>query len=282
MMIDLPPPVAEIAVPAPRVAQMGRDGAGRPTISAMINGKGPFDIVVDTAAQTTVLMPAAVSELGLQPLDGGMVVNGAVGSAQASFYPIDEFNTDLFKLDSVAMLALPNAATTRAKAIIGVDEFAQGKLVFDRSKTQVRFEASAPGAPGYVTVKGRVDDSGLLHVPLKVEGVEIEALVDSGAGETIANLATLKALGWADDDARLKAGGQIRGATLNMAAARIGEVALQVGPIRMQNVPMVFSDIGGDRPSIILGSNLLNLFLAYAVDFPRAELQIGTPKIAQP
>ena len=37
------------------------------------------------------------------------------------------------------------------------------------------------------------------------------------------------------------------------------------------------SDDGAPTPSVILGSDLLNLFPGYAVDFPRRELQIKLP-----
>ncbi len=39
----------------------------------------------------------------------------------------------------------------------------------------------------------------------------------------------------------------------------------------------MIADDGAPTPSLILGNDLLNLFPGYAVDFPRAELQINLP-----
>lgn len=104
--------VAE-AVASQTVAVLTRDTRGRPTMEAEINGKGPFRMVVDTAAQTSLVTPTLVDELGL-PAIGEMGIGGVAGQQQARIYGVDWFKTSLFDITDVGMLALPNATVTEA------------------------------------------------------------------------------------------------------------------------------------------------------------------------
>jgi predicted aspartyl protease len=151
--------------------------------------------------------------------------------------------------------------------------------MFDRTGQKVRFMPSAPAGDGHVTIKGEAN-GGLLTVPVKLNGVAMKALIDTGAGITLANPAALKALGWDAKDPRLSDAGQIHGATADGADVRKGEVeTLNIGPMTMHKVPMYFSTAatGDQEPSIILGVDLLDQLDAYALDFPRGELQIRMP-----
>ncbi len=258
---------------------MGVDSGGRPTMDVQVNGQGPFKMVVDTAAQTSLLSQRLVDALKLQPLDEQMTVRGAVSAQVASIYPVEELRSGLFHEQQLGMLALPSGNATSADGIIGMERFTGGKLVFRPARRELALSPSAAVSEGYVAVVGKRDDGGLLHVPMRLGGATAMALVDTGAGPTVANLQTLDAMGWQRDDPRLKAAGTIRGATEAMIPAWIAEVdAVSIGPVTFRNVPVVFADTGPETaPAVILGANLLGLLQGFAVDFPRAELQVEVP-----
>lgn len=281
------PPGASAARPdaalTPRSTALRQDRAGRPVISTLFNGRGPFDMVVDTGAQATVIAPALARELKLEPLPGESIsVVGVSGSAQVALYPVDELRTDLFVSRFEALPGLPNASSTDARGILGMAPFSAGKLSFDHREGRLGFSASSPASPGSVALKGRLEDNGLLHVPLSIDGVVFDALVDTGASATVINWAAMAMLGWQRDDPRLKAAGGIRGATqsaTSVLSTRLDKV--QIGPARLSNVSIVVTvPVDGapaEPPSIILGIDVLSALGTYAVDFPRAELQIGVP-----
>jgi predicted aspartyl protease len=267
----------------PRSTALRQDRAGRPVISTRFNGLGPFDMVVDTGAQSTVIAPSLAQDLRLAPLPGESIsVVGVSGSAQVALYPVDELDTDLFSARFVALPGLPNPGSTNARGILGMEYFARGKLSFDHREARLTFSASAAAPQGWSALKGRLEENGLLHVPVSVEGVVFDALVDTGASATIINWAAMASLGWQRDDPRLKAAGGIRGATqaaTSVLSTRIDKV--QIGPARLSNVPVVVTvpahGASAETPSIILGIDVLGALARYAVDFPRAELQISVP-----
>ena len=214
---------ATLAAPAiPSVSQpLGHDDRGRPQIDVSINEQGPFPMVVDTAAQSSLMSPDLAAALKLAPMDSDLSINGATGSTRAQIYPVDHFASTLFDEKMVGVLMFPNPGTTSARGIVGMEHFGEGKLTFDRTNARLSFGPSAPAGTGFATHKGELH-GGLLVVPLTLDGVAVKATVDTGAGVTIANAAALKALGWSADDSRLVAAGTIRGATSAQSAIRMG------------------------------------------------------------
>lgn len=255
------------------------DDRGRPVVSVLVNDKGPYDMVLDTAAQTSLLGPALATQLNLKPLQSNMRIAGATGSAAARVYPVDHLSNHLFDVRFVGLLEFPNPQSTPARGILGMEHFATRKLLFDRIAHRVTVLPSGPAESGFATLAGKRRGDGLVQVPVKINGVTIEALIDTGAAVSIANPAALSALGWAPNDARLQAGGEIRGATSSTNTVRRAEMdTLAIGPATLRHVPLYFSpQADGEGPMLILGTDLLRLFEAFAVDFPRAELQIRLP-----
>jgi predicted aspartyl protease len=278
--VPVPAPDTAITPAIPSVSQpLGHDDRGRPQIDVSVNEQGPFPMVVDTAAQSSLMSPDLAAALKLQPMDSDLSINGATGSTKAQIYPVDHFASALFDEKMVGVLMFPNPGTTSARGIVGMEHFGEGKLTFDRTNARLSFGPSAPAGTGFATHKGELH-GGLLVVPLTLDGVAMKATVDTGAGVTIANAAALKALGWSVDDSRLVAAGTIRGATAAQSAIRMGRIGkMQLGPVGLSNVPVYFNfgDTSASEPMVILGSDILGLLDAYALDFPRAELQIRIP-----
>lgn len=287
--VEAVPPVAASApdhaatASATRSSPLSRDTRGRPTITATINGQGPYAMVLDTAAQTSLVTLPLARDLGLPALGQQMSIAGASGQAQADLYGVDRFSTDLFDAEGVAMLALPNAGATEARGIVGMEMFAAGRLTFDPTAHTVSYQPSGAPAEGYAVVKGRLDDTGLLIVPVEIDGVAFDALVDTGAAVSVASGGALKALGWSPNDPRLKPAGAITGAGRQETSVQSGRVArVSLGPVNFRDLNLIFTpDAPADspaepasKPTLILGSDLLNALDAFAIDFPKAEMLI--------
>ena len=270
--------VAPVSVAATAEAPLLHDTRGRPVMTIEINGQGPFPMVVDTAAQTSLIAGSLAQQLALAPLGTGIQVNGATGGGQSRLYPIDRMHNALLDARNVALVELPNANVTDARGIIGMERLGRGKLLIDRSTARIATAPSGPAEPGFATIRGQRTGEGFVTVPVTLDGVQAPALIDTGAAVTIANAAAIRLLGWSDTDPRLSDGGEIRGASAGNQKIRTARIAkVLIGKIALSNVPIMIADDGEPTPSLILGNDLLNLFPGYAVDFPRGELQIKLP-----
>ncbi len=266
------------ALQAPASAPLQLDGKLRPMTAVRMNESTTVDMLVDTGAQSSLLTTALAQSLALPRTGEEVTVNGAAGSTTAPVVAIRRMTTPLFDLKDATLIALPRIGVTQAQGIVGMDLFAGRKLTFDLVARQLSVADSGPAPAGHATIKGVIAGSGLLHVPLTVDGVVIDALVDTGAEGSVANDAALRALGWRDDDPRLKANGTMSGATAGSAAVRRGTVGMvSLGPVNFRNVPLTFTGSADATPRIILGIDMLGLLQRFAVDLPRGELQIYVP-----
>ncbi|WP_156103974.1 pepsin/retropepsin-like aspartic protease family protein [Shewanella mangrovi] len=264
-------------------AQIRYDNRGRPVIATQVNGKGPYYMVVDSAAESSLIVPALGKLLGVQSVDSGLVIRGATGKVQAKMYPIDQFTSSLFDEKQIGLLELPNPGSTPAAGIIGMDLFANQALVFDIAHGQLRTATSGAVAGHYATVKAIDNQSLLISVMVKLNGVEIPALIDTGAAATIGNYAAMRALGWDHNSKALQDDGAIRGATADTSAIKKASIAtFAFGPLTMRDVPLRFTTQDDGRPArITLGSDILNNFIGFALDFPKRELLIMLPEASK-
>ncbi|QSX34146.1 aspartyl protease family protein [Shewanella avicenniae] len=270
---------AAIAEQAPAAAQLRYENRGRPVIETQVNGKGPYFMVVDTGAESSLIVPALGDILGVQPMDSGLVIRGATGKMQAKMYPIDEFSSAIFHEQQIGLLELPNPGSTPAAGIVGMDLFADKALVFDIANGQLRTETSGAVKGHYATVKAIDNQSLLISVMVSLNGVEIPALIDTGAAATIGNYAAMQALGWQTDSPELQDDGAIRGSTAHTSAIKKAAIStFAFGPLKMRDVPVRFTtQDDGQAARITLGSDLLNNFIGFALDFPKRELLIMLP-----
>ena len=261
-------------------AEIRYDSRNRPVIATQVNQQGPYYMVVDTAAESSLMMPALAKQLKLESFDTGLTINGATGSMTARAFPVDSFTSELFDLSYVGLLSLPNSGSTEAAGIIGMDLFAQNALIFDVIRGQLQVAPSGQIKGRYVSLDAITDGSLLVSIMVKINGVEIPALIDTGAAVTLANFATLKALGWHSEDSKLVDDGEIRGATADTHAIKLGKVnSLALGSITLHDVPVRFTTQHDGQPaSLILGSDILNNLLGFAIDFPKQQFLIKLPE----
>ena len=261
-------------------AEIRFDSRNRPVIATQVNQQGPYYMVVDTAAESSLMMPALAKRLNLQGFDTGLTINGATGSVAAKAFGVDTFSSELFELSYVGLLALPHSGSTEAAGIIGMDLFAHNALVFDLRLGQLHVVPSGLVKGRYASIDGIDDGSLLVSIMVKINGVAIPALIDTGAAVTIANFAALKALGWHSKDSHLVDDGEIRGATADTQQIKLGIVnTIALGGITLSDVPLRFTTENDGQPaSLILGSDILNNLLGFAIDFPKQQFLIKLPE----
>src|SRR5690606_30434816 len=78
------------ADPSVEILQIERERHNRMTVSVTIQGQGPFDFLIDTGAQATVLSRTLADELQLHDRDTATLV-GMASTQQVETTPIEEF-----------------------------------------------------------------------------------------------------------------------------------------------------------------------------------------------
>lgn len=114
-----------------------------------------------------------------------------------------------------------------------------------------------------------------MQAQVEINDVRMLALVDTGAKKSVTNMAALKALGLNEDDASLTTTTEKLGITDGKASIIKGFTGdMTLGTYTMRDVAPEFSELSvfkslqmSDKPSLILGMDILGRMNAISVDY---------------
>jgi len=293
--------LAETAPPEP--VESAADLAGRVTVPVRINGQGPFDFVIDTGANRTVVSAELAAQLALPAL-GEAPIHGIAGVEPAPTAMVDELSVGVVRSRRLRLPVLPRARLG-VDGLLGVDVLRDRKVRIDFLKHELRIEASQGSrSPDLNPLDMRRNVSGsqsgerdvvvpakfrfgqLIIVAADVAGRPVTAFLDSGSQSTVANLALRRAvLGTTRDLKARRYVTPLYSATGQTAEGELAELPpLRIGGLTLRRVLTAFADLHvfdlwrlQDRPTILIGVDVMRAFEAVTLDFGRREVVFTLP-----
>jgi predicted aspartyl protease len=269
-------------------------------VPVTIGGKVGLPFVLDTAAGRSVLTPWARDTLGLTEGDT-VTVTGASGQATYPTLRLDSLQIggqvvrDLAGLPVVDLSRLKQS-DIRYAGILGNDVLRRFDVVYDLPDRRLRLypigSDSTTSVPGLDALQrlpfGPVpvyEGSGFVKFPLAVGTGTAEAVLDTGAPQSIFNWRAAALDGLTKETARRRAEGT-RGLTFREQTdtylytfenVQAGPVRLAPREVRVADLPVFQRLRLADRPAIILGNDLLadrRVVIAYSTN----TLHISAPR----
>ncbi|MHB8813794.1 MAG: aspartyl protease family protein [Steroidobacteraceae bacterium] len=257
------------------------DRVGRIVVHVFINGKGPFRFLVDTGADGSMISQALVRTLGLTSNNASDVqVQGTTGVEQLPCVTIDDLRIGSIVKHNIHMPVSPSPVMTGLGGILGLAGFGPVRVLVNFHSNRVEIEPSSNRrVEGYLGIQARRTSGGLLMVPALVGDVPVEAVIDTGAAETLGNTALREAL---LRRARHPEDARIYGVTKQIGDGGISASPwLTLGPVVVQSLGIVYSDIPifkiwhlDSQPALIIGMNVLGSVDALVLDYPRAQVYL--------
>lgn len=162
------------------------DVFGRPTAKVTINGRGPFNFLVDTGSTTTVIAERHVAAWEATPR-GKVTVNGATGSAVMPLVELASVQAGVVEKEELRVAVLPDQRLPREDGILGADVFAGRRLVFAIRDRVVLIEPSRRQAPKAAAGNMRIRNGLLAEIDGQVGNIPTRLMLDTGAKSCIAN-----------------------------------------------------------------------------------------------
>ena len=277
-------PVAQQPYTPPTSISTVADIYRRMTAPVRIADQGPYPFVVDTGANRSVIARELAISLGLS-LGPDVAINGAAGVIST---PSVETTMTLGSRSGVkvAFAVLPQAAIG-GPGLLGLDALGNQLVTLDFKGQTLKVEA--PGRlwrdPDDIALKATRRDGQMTLVDADLAGIAITAFLDSGAQNTIGNLA-LRDLAVARRPTIPWFATVIASATGQTIDAEMLDLPnLRVGGLRLPNWPVAFADLHTfrmwdlvKRPAILLGVDVLSRFETVCLDFSRNEVRFRLPR----
>lgn len=275
------PPPTPPAQPESETLAIAEDGASRMTLQTRINGHGPYPFTIDTAAEHSIVSDQLVEMLGLAAGEPATLFS-VVGAQPVSTVTIDALRIGRRDHRVEQAPVLPQR-TLGAPGLIGLDALANVNLLFDFRDHSVRVTPSLSDTVGNdfrtISVDAKRRFGQLIIADASVNGVKVLAIVDTGANDSLGNLALRKMLG--RPGPLEDRGVRLIGVTGGALPVELGAIpAIRLGAITMMGMPIAYGDIatfhrfGLDHtPAILIGMDVLRNFERVAVDFRRREIR---------
>ncbi len=283
-----PPPPAQTApqeFEPTTVIDAGIDRSLRMTVPVTVDGQGPYQFVVDTGADRTVVSRELADHLQLAPSGSATMHTmsgvGPIDTVRVSTLEVGGGRNDGFNAPALAREHLG------ANGLIGVDSLQGRRVTMDFGKgtlsvTNSRVRETVDPDTIVVTAKTRYGQ--LVLVDSDIGGIPITVIIDSGAQSSVGNLALRRML-----EKRRKVRDflpavmtDVTGATVNAEAARVESIRL--GGFTLLNVGVLFTDAHPfkrfgllNRPAMLLGMDTLRAFRRVSVDFAQRKVRFLLP-----
>jgi predicted aspartyl protease len=246
-------------------------------IQVKVNGKGPFNMVLDTGSDVATIDLATAKELGLNLKPTGQQATGG-GSEKSQIFLTQIPQVEIGGLASKNVVAvavdLSKSSQALGKPLHGVLGYSVLKtriVQFDYPKRVIRFYSSSPypkldptaNNERRVVLPFRLGDDSPIIDDVYVNGKKIKAVIDTGGGgtyfalmpEAISSLGLEREMSQAEPDSR--------GAGVNgLITSRKGKIkTLRVGAINIDSPTVIFYPKGVGKDNRKYGGAFGNVFL---------------------
>jgi len=277
-------PLAEQPYTPPSSLTMVAIISRRMTAPVRIDGRGPFPFIVDTGANQSVVSEELARQLRL-PAGPSAPLNGVAG-IQIVPTTVATLEIGDSVRDGVTLSLLP-AAGIGAAGMLGLDGLEDKRITLDFRGETLRIESAGRlfRNPAEIAIKARRRNGQLTLIDADLDGIPITAFLDSGAQNTIGNLALLSRAERRAERRWVKI--PILSATGQTISAELADLPhLRVGGLRLPNWPVAFADLHTfrmwnltDKPAILLGIDVLSRFETVCLDFARNEVRFRLPRV---
>jgi len=268
--------------PEPKfVAPTRRDRIGRIWAPVLIDGKGPYRLVLDTGANHSAVTERTAQSLGAPTAtEAPALVTGFTGSAMVPTIAVSSIDIGAFALGPANLPVLADVFGG-AEGVLSLNELRNERIFADFAHDRLEIAPSqGEHAPrGFAIVRLQLV-GGLPMAEILVGGVSTRAIIDTGAQSSVGNLALRKAL--ARQASRKASREDIIGVTLQAQSGdSLPSPDIQLGHLTIRGMTVVFGDMYlfqhwnlTREPTLAIGMDLLGSFDVMIIDYSRREMQL--------
>jgi len=266
---------------------LGRDQSDRMTMPVQIAGVGPYNFIIDTGSQRTIVASEIAQRLALPALPPVEIVSMA-GRVTVPTVQVGGLSFGDHVVENLEALSIDHHDLGGA-GLIGLDGLRNKRLTLDFRERRMTVGRSARSRPprsdrDTIVVQARSRFGQLILVDSRIDGKKVNVILDTGAEMSVGNMALFR---------NLKLNRLVVPPTPTTLTSVTGAQVpalftivkrISIGGVELANVPMVFLDAApfaeldlADRPAMLLGMHMLRQFDQVAIDFGSRRVDFHLP-----
>lgn len=271
------PDAEQIAIDEDRLARM--------TVPVNIEGTGPYEFIIDTASQRTILSKEIAGRLTLE-LEEEVNIVALAGNTVVQTVYVPELTLGS---RSYGGLISPTFRSNNigADGILGLDSLQGQRILFDFLERTISVEDTSKKLKSRsrreIVVTARRRSGQLIFTNAEISGIKVSVIIDTGGEISIGNRALQRKL-------RMKSSSMqqinLVDVTGRAMPADFGVAKeLHIGRARFGVIPVAFADILPfaalnleKKPALFLGMDALRKFDRMAIDFANRKIYFLLPK----
>jgi predicted aspartyl protease len=285
--VEVPPDaeISEVVIEAPEprfAAPTLRDRIGRIWAPVLINGRGPYRLVLDTGATHSAIVAQVANSLGIPlAMFSTVRVTGVTGSAIVPTISVNRMDVGELSMTS-SVLPVVADVFGGAEGVLGTEGLSDKRILIDfgRDKVVIMRSKGELARVGFATLPLRPLRDHLLALDVLVGGVRAKAIIDTGAQISIGNNALRGAL--MRHNARDVSKSEIEGVTLDVESGdTMRAPPISVGSLQFIGVNITYGDMFifdrwklNHEPTLVLGMDVLGTVDILVIDYRLHQLQI--------
>lgn len=263
------------------VAPTLRDRIGRIWAPVLINGRGPFRLVLDTGATHSAIIPSVAANLGVSTQGKSVKLHGVTGSAIVPTVAVDTIEVGDLLIHG-ATLPVVADVFGGAEGVLGSAGMKDKRISIDFKRDRIEISHSKrerPGA-GYSVVPIKMERGQLLTTTVRIGTVKTKAIIDTGAQSTLGNTALRELLIRRARQAKMH---DIIGVTLDVVQGEsmpTPPVTIGEGMV-IKGLQVTFTDTFifehwklTEEPALLIGMDVLGLVEALVIDYKTREMHV--------
>ena len=257
----------------------------RLTVKVAVGKAGPYNFIIDTGAERTVVSRELAGTLQLLP---GAPINltSMTGLSSVDTVIVPELTIESIGQRHTITAPALYARNLGAAGLLGIDTLAnqQVSIDFERDVMSVRPSVRRRGTVGRsideIVVTAQSHFGQLIVTDAWFDGKRIQVVLDTGSQVSVGNNALYQLV-----SSRLRAKDiqpiEVTGVTGGTVTANYAKVPrISIGNIQFDQVPIAFAEVAPfrqfgltRRPALLLGMDALRTFRHVEIDFPNRQVR---------
>ncbi len=267
--------------------EITKDRLERMTVSVRIDQGGPYEFIIDTASQRTILSKEIAGALALD-IEDEVTIVALAGSTVVQTVFVPSLTLGQRSYDGLVSPTF-RSVNIGADGVLGLDSLQGQRILFDFLGRNISVEDTSEPLKSRslreIVVTARRRSGQLIFTNATIAGVKTSVIIDTGGELSIGNKALQRRL-------RLKSSAMVQMNLVDITGRSVEAdygiaEELLIGRARFGIIPIAFADIApfkalqlDKKPALFLGMDALRKFDRVAIDFANRKIYFLLPKDA--